>query len=250
VRTIDLNADVGESAGDDTALVPLITSANVACGGHAGDPDIMRETVALAVRHRVAVGAHPGYFDRDHFGRRPMEITNRQLVDLVLYQVGALDAIAAAEGARVVHVKPHGALYNQAEVDEDLAGALVEAVQTYPRQLRLYGRAGSAMERAARRAGLPFVPEAFADRLYRADGALAPRSQPGSVLEDLEAVAAQVRRLVQDGEVEADDGTHVRMAFETLCLHGDTPGAARLARGVRQVLTDLGVEVAPIGPVS
>jgi len=249
MRTIDLNADVGESAGDDASLIPLITSANVACGGHAGDPQTMRETMVLAVRHGVAIGAHPGYVDREHFGRRPMTLDEPQVVELILDQVGALDAIAAAVGAALVHVKAHGALYNQAEVDDRLARALVKAVLRYPRRLALVGRAGSAMEHAARAAGLPFRAEAFADRRYRADGALVSRSEPGSVLEDPNAVAAQVRRLVRDGEVETNDGSRIPVAFETLCLHGDTPGAARLARQVRQVLAELGVTVAPIGPV-
>lgn len=249
MRTIDLNADVGESAGDDASLIPLITSANVACGGHAGDPATMRATVLLAVRYGVAIGAHPGYVDRDHFGRRPMTLDEPQMVELILDQVGTLDAIAAAEGAAVVHVKAHGALYNQAEVDDRLARSLVNAVHRYPRRLALVGRAGSAMERAARAAGLPFRAEAFADRRYRADGALVSRSEPGSVLEDPGAVAAQVRQLVRDGEVETNDGTRIPVAFETLCLHGDTPGAARLAQQVRQLLAELGVAVAPIGPV-
>ena len=249
MRALDLNADVGEGTGEDAALIPLITSANVACGGHAGDPQTMRETVALAVRHGVAIGAHPGYVDREHFGRRPMTLDEPQLVELILDQVGALDAIAAVEGAALMHVKAHGALYNQAEVDERLARSLVNAVLRYPRRLALVGRAGSAMERAARAAGLPFRAEAFADRRYRADGALVSRSEPGSVLEDPDAVAAQVRRLVRDGDVETNDGSRVPVAFETLCLHGDTPGAAQLARQVRQVLAELGVAVAPIGPV-
>jgi UPF0271 protein len=228
--------------------MPLITSANVACGGHAGDPQTMRATVVLAARHGVAIGAHPGYVDREQFGRRPMTLDEPQVVELILDQVGALDAIAAAEGSVVVHVKPHGALYNQAEVDDRLARSLVKAVQRCPRRLALVGRAGSAMERAARAAGLPFRAEAFADRRYRADGALVSRSEPGSVLEDPGLVAAQVTRLVRDGDVETNDGSRIPVAFETLCLHGDTPGAVTLARKVRQVLADLGVAVAPIGP--
>jgi len=250
MRTLDLNADVGEGSQEDARLIPLITSASVACGAHAGDAGIMRETVALAVRHGVAVGAHPGYADREHFGRRPMHLAEDQLIDLVLSQVSRLDAIATSEGAVVTNMKPHGALYNQAEADEDIAAALVEAVRTYPRTLRLVGRAGSALERAARRAGVPFVPEAFADRRYRPDGSLAPRSQPGSLLDDPDAVAAQVRRLIEAHEVEADDGSRVPVAFETLCLHGDTPGAARLARRVRQLLTELGVTVAASPPLA
>lgn len=246
MRTLDLNADVGEGVGEDAALMPLITSANIACGAHAGDAETMRATVALAIRHAVAVGAHPGYYDREHFGRRPMALSRQEVIDLILDQVAALDRIASAEGATVGYVKPHGALYNQAEVDEDLAAALVAAVQAFPRRLRLYGRAGSAMERAAHQAGLTFAPEAFADRRYRRDGTLAPRSQPGSVLADPEAVAAQVNSLVQDQEVAADDGSRIRLAFETLCLHGDTPGAAQLAHRVRQVLAELKITVAPL----
>ncbi len=251
VRTLDLNADVGESfgpyqMGDDGAMMRLISSANIACGGHAGDPGVMHRTVELALRHGVVVGAHPGYPDLQGFGRRPMRLTEQEIVDLILYQVGALEAIARSQGSRLRHIKPHGALYNQAETDLSVAEALVKAVQAYGLPLRLVGRAGSAMERAARAARIPFAAEAFADRRYRRDGSLAPRSQPGTVLTEPEAAAAQVRRLVQDGRVEADDGTSLALTFETLCVHGDTPGAPRLAARIRAELEALKVRIEPL----
>jgi UPF0271 protein len=244
MRQLDLNADVGE--GDpraDAALIPLVTSVNVACGLHAGDAQTMRATVALAMRNGVAVGAHPGFNDREGFGRRRQQLTASEIRDLLLSQLGALDAIAHTEGTTLHHVKPHGALYNQAETDDALAVAIVAAIRVFDPTLRLVGRAGSAMERAARGASHPFLAEAFADRRYRADGTLLPRSEPGAVLADVEAVAQQVRALVTDGEVRASDGSRVEVSFQTLCVHGDTPGAATLARRIRQELDALGVSV-------
>jgi UPF0271 protein len=244
VRQIDLNADVGEGDPEaDEALLPLVTSANVACGAHAGDAHSMRATVALAIRDGVAVGAHPGYDDRTNFGRRPMQLSAEQIKDLFLSQLGTLDAIARAAGVVLRHVKPHGALYNQAESDDALAVSIIAAVRAFDPNLRLVGRAGSAMARAAATVGHPFTPEAFADRRYRSDGSLLPRSEPGAVLTDPHEVARQVRRLVTHSEVVASDGSHVPVAFETLCLHGDTPGSAVLAARIRQELRDLGVIV-------
>jgi 5-oxoprolinase (ATP-hydrolysing) subunit A len=244
VRQLDLNADVGEGEPEtDAALLQLVTSANVACGLHAGDAHSMRATVALALNQRVAVGAHPGYNDRHSFGRRPQQLTADEIRDLLLYQLGALDAIARVEGASLRHVKPHGALYNQAETDGALAVAIIAAVRAFDSNLRLVGRAGSAMARAAAADGHPFTPEAFADRRYRADGSLLPRSERGAVLTDPEEVAGQVRSLVTQGEVVASDGSHVPIAFETLCLHGDTPGAPVLAARIRGELRALGVSV-------
>lgn len=250
MRQIDLNADVGEGDPEtDEALLPLVTSANVACGLHAGDAQTMRATVAIAQRHGVAVGAHPGYDDREGFGRRPMQLSAAEIKDLLLYQLRALDAIARPAGVIVGHVKPHGALYNQAETDAALAVAILAAVRAFDPNLRLVGRAGSAMARAAATVGHPFTPEAFADRRYRADGSLQPRSEPGAVLSDPEEVVGQVRSLVTDGEVVASDGSRRPIAFETLCLHGDTPGSALLAARVRQELQALGVSVsAPRSP--
>ena len=203
----------------------------------------MRATVALAVNQGVAIGAHPGYDDRPNFGRRPMHLNVTEIKELLVEQLGALDAIARSAGAIVRHVKPHGALYNQAESDGELALAIIAAVRAFDHNLRLVGRAGSAMARAASSVGHPFTPEAFADRRYRADGALQPRSEPGAVLTDPEDVARQVRSLVTHGEVVASDGSHVPVAFETLCLHGDTPGSAALAARIRRELSGLGVTV-------
>jgi UPF0271 protein len=250
VRRIDLNADVGE--GDpqaDAALIPLVTSANVACGLHAGDTRTMQATVELAMAHGVAVGAHPGYDDRQGFGRRPMKLDAPALNDLLRGQLGALDAIAQAAGTVLHHVKPHGALYNQAETDNALAAAIIAAVRAFDPRLRLVGRAGSAMARAAAACGHPFTPEAYADRRYRLDGSLLPRSEVGAVLTDPDEVASQVRSLVTQGEVVANDGSRLPVAFETLCLHGDTPGSAALAARVRRELGALGVSVsAPRSP--
>ena len=244
MRVLDLNADVGEGLPDsDAALLQVVSSANIACGLHAGDAHTMRKTVALAVRQGVAVGAHPGFDDRDGFGRRPVELNPTELADLILYQLGALDAIAQAEGVALHHVKPHGALYNQAERDETMAHAIIAAIRLFDPELRLVGRAGSAMARAAVALGHPFTAEAFADRRYRADGSLVARSELGAVLSEPDDVAAQVRRLVTQGEVVSGDGTRVPVAFETLCLHGDTPGAEALAARIRQELGALGVSV-------
>ncbi|HVS05001.1 MAG TPA: 5-oxoprolinase subunit PxpA [Candidatus Dormibacteraeota bacterium] len=250
MRQLDLNADVGEGDPDaDAALLLLVTSANIACGRHAGDPRTMRTTVALAVRHGVAVGAHPGYDDRANFGRRSMHLSAADIKDLLVEQLGAIDAIARSEGSILRHVKPHGALYNQAETDDLVAEAIVAAVRAFNPNLPLVGRAGSAMADAAAAVGHPFTPEAFADRRYRPDGSLLPRSQPGAVLTDPEEVARQVRSLVTHGEVIASDGSHLPIAFETLCLHGDTPGSAALAARIRQELSALGVAVsAPRSP--
>src|SRR3984893_871517 len=250
MRQLDLNADVGEGQpAADAALLRLVSSADIACGRHAGDPETMRATVALAVQHGVAVGAHPGFDDREGFGRRTMQLSAAEINDLMLAQLGAHNAIARSEGAPLRHVKPHGALYNQAETDGALATAIITSVRAFDPDLRLVGRAGSAMARAAQVLGHPFTPEAFADRRYRPDGSLLPRSEPGAVLTDPDELGRQVRSLVTDGEVLASDGSRVPVAFETLCLHGDTPGSAVLAARIRQELGALGVSVsAPRSP--
>jgi len=248
MQAVDLGADIGESFGvyrygEDEALIPYLSSANIACGFHGGDPMVMQRTLRLAGRHSLAVGAHPGYPDLLGFGRRPMTLTADELEAVLLYQVGALAAMAAAEGLTLRHVKPHGAMYNQAEKDEAQARALARAMARLEPRLLLVGLAGSAMERAAQAEGIPFGREAFGDRAYAPDGTLAPRSRPDSVHSDPERAAAQVRSLVQDGGVRAFDGTTVAVAFDILCIHGDTPGAAQIARRIRQELDALGVRV-------
>ena len=248
---IDLNADLGESfgpwpMGQDAQLMPLISSANVACGFHAGDAGTMRKTVRLARAHGVAVGAHPGFPDLGGFGRREMSLTPQEIEDLVLYQIGALAAIAQSEGVRLQHVKAHGALYNMACQDETLAEAIAKAVRAFDPTLVLFGLPGSALLQAGLDAGLPVAAEAFADRAYHADGSLAPRSEPGSVIHEVDMVVARAVRMVCEDTVVASDGTAMRFEADTLCLHGDTPGAAVLAAAVRRGLEDAGVTVAPL----
>jgi UPF0271 protein len=247
---IDLNADLGEGfgawrLGDDDALLGVVTSANVACGFHAGDPVTMQRVCAVAADRAVAIGAQVGYRDLAGFGRRRMEIAPADLTADVLYQLGALDAFARVAGTRVRYVKPHGALYNTAADDPGQAGAIATAVAHYGGDLPLMGLPGSALAAAAREAGVPFVAEAFADRAYTAAGRLVPRSTAGAVHDDEATVVAQAVSLVRDGVVTAIDGTAVTVAVESLCLHGDTPGAVALATAVRAALEELGAELAP-----
>jgi UPF0271 protein len=250
--TIDLNADVGESfgdwrLGDDEALMPSVSSANIACGSHAGDPGVIRRTVALALAHGVAVGAHPGYPDLAGFGRREMALSATEVGDLVLYQVAALAGVAAASGARLAHVKPHGALYNRAARDEAAAAAIAKAVAAIDRHLVLFGLAGSRLLEAGRREGLRVAAEAFADRGYEADGRLRARDLPGALVTDPEAVVSRVMQMIESRTVVAVDGSMVTLEPDTICLHGDTPGAADLARRVRQGLEARGVRIAAPG---
>ncbi len=246
---IDLNADVGEgfgawSIGTDEALLAHVTSVNVACGFHAGDPSVIDRTVARAVSAGVAVGAHPGYFDLRGFGRREMRVPLAEVEADVLYQVGALAAFARAHGAPLTHVKPHGALYNQAADDGELARAIARGVARADPGLVMVGLAGSpSMRDAAAAAGLRFAAEAFVDRAYDARGRLVPRSQPGAVIEDAAAAAAAALRLAVDRSVVASDGSVVAVLADTLCLHGDNPRALELARAVREALAGAGVSV-------
>jgi UPF0271 protein len=250
---MDLNADLGEgfgrwTLGDDERLVPHLTSANLACGFHAGDFRVMEATVALCRRAGVAVGAQPGYPDLLGFGRRPMPFEPDEVESLVRYQVGALEAFCRSEGVEMQHVKPHGALYNQAAVDPALAASVARATARFSRDLLLYGLASSEpMAAAAAEAGLRFVPEAFADRRYEPDGTLQPRSEAGSLIADSAAAAAQAVSIATRREVVAHDGTSVPVEAESICCHGDTPDAAAIAAAVRSALTDAGVELAPFG---
>ena len=242
---MDLNADLGEGM-DDGPILPFLTSANVACGLHAGGPLTMERTVEQALSRGVRVGAHPGYPDRENFGRTAMELPMEEVRAIVLYQVGALDAFVRARGGRLWHVKAHGALYNRAARDAPLARAIAEAVRAYRSDLILVGLAGSTQLSEARAAGLRAAGEAFADRRYLPDGSLMPRSQPGSVLHDADAVADQALRIAREGRVIAADGSSVRVDAETLCLHGDTPGAVAMARAVRERLESSGVRIVPL----
>lgn len=245
---VDLNADVGESTGtrrygDDEGVMPHITSANIACGFHAGDPGVMRATVALARMHGVAVGAHPGLHDLAGFGRREMPISPHEVENLVAYQVGALAGIGAAQGVRLTHVKPHGALYNMAARDRPLADAIVRAMHAVDPALVLFGLANSELVRAAGDAQVAVASEAFADRGYLANGKLAPRGEPGGVVSDVDAVLARAAAMVVDQSVVAVTGERVRLTVDTLCVHSDTPGAAELARRLRAALQQAGITV-------
>lgn len=239
---IDLNADVGEGY-DDRALMPYLTSVNVACGGHAGDARTMADTVAAALELGNAVGAHPSYPDREHFGRREFALPFAAIEASVREQVGALAATAAAAGARLVHVKPHGALYNVAAREVAVARAVARAVRDVDPELRLIGLAGAILLEMASEMGLASAGEGFADRLYMADGSLAPRTLAGAVIVDPAAAAEQALRIARDREVVAADGTRVRIRAETLCIHGDTRGAPAIARAVRERLLNAGIEI-------
>jgi UPF0271 protein len=246
---IDLNSDLGESfgrwtLGDDEAMLDTITSANVACGFHAGDPTVLRRTCALAAERGVAIGAQVGYRDLAGFGRRFIDVEPAELTNDVLYQLGALEAFARVAGTRVRYVKPHGALYNAIVQHEAQAGAVVEAVRRYDPALPVLGLPGSAWLRLAADAGLPAVAEAFADRAYTAEGTLVARREPGAVLPDADVIAERCVRLVTRGEVVAVDGTVVAVEAQSVCVHGDTEGAVTIATAVRRALAGAGVTLA------
>lgn len=240
---IDLNADLGEGCAHDEALLALVSSANIACGWHAGDAKTMRQCVRWALAQGVAIGAHPSFPDREHFGRREMQLPPDEIVANLLYQIGALAAIVRAEGGRLAHVKPHGALYNQAVREPELAAALCEAVRLFDPALKFFGLAGSGMIDAARRAGLQPVEEVFADRAYHADGSLVSRTLPGALIEDEAQAWAQTLSLVRDKRVTAIDGRTVPVNAQSVCLHGDGPHALAFARRIRQRLEEEGVAV-------
>lgn len=245
---IDINCDMGEGFGNwpmgrDEALMSLVSSANIACGMHAGDPGTMCRTVALAGAHGVAVGAHPSYPDLVGFGRRAMDLTPGEVYETVLYQMGALEAMARAAGFRLHHVKPHGALYNRAAKDAVVAEAIVAAVLRYDSGLYLYGLSGSAMERAARKVGLPFCRELFADRRYLSDGSLMPRNRPGAVLEEADAAVAQVMGILKNGTVSCADHSVIPMEGDSFCIHGDGVHAVSFAEALRRAIEGAGIAV-------
>ena len=240
---LDLNCDLGEGAGQDASLMPLLSSVNIACGGHAGDETTMRATVALAKACRVSVGAHPGYEDRENFGRKEMALKAREVFELVSRQIAALKRITDEAGVVLTHVKPHGALYNLSARDPVTARAIAEAVRAASPELVLYGLAGGESIRAGQAVGLPVANEVFADRLYQLDGSLVPRSQPGSMHTTEETMIAQVIAMVERGLVHAQDGSLVAVQADTLCLHGDGPHAVSFAKTIRKVLIETGVEV-------
>lgn len=252
MKSIDLNCDLGESfgawqMGDDAALLPLVSSANIACGFHAGDPAIMQRTVALALEHDVAIGAHVSLPDLQGFGRREMRISTPDAYAITLYQIGALQGFTRAAGAALVHVKPHGALYTMAAGDRALADAIAAAVHDFDPALRLVGLAGSALIEAGRAHGLPVAAEAFADRRYTADGLLQPRGQPGAVIDEVEAAVAQALGIARDGKVATARGGLIALRADTLCLHGDGAHAVAVAQTLRAALKAAGLRIATPG---
>ncbi len=249
--TIDLNCDLGESfgvwpMGNDAAMIELATSVNIACGFHAGDADTMRKTVDLAKTYGVSIGAHPGYRDLHGFGRRPIVgLTSREIENLVAYQTGALQAIAAVAGHKVTHVKAHGALSNVACEDDTTARAIASAIKAVDPDLVFVVLANSRLVTAGEATGLPMVHEVFADRAYEDDGSLVSRRKPGAVLHDANDIARRVVRMIQSGEVTSITGKMIKMRMDTVCIHGDTPGAVEIARVLRKALKDNGIAVAP-----
>jgi UPF0271 protein len=247
---VDLNSDLGESygawkMGDDKAMLAIVSSANVACGFHAGDPLTVLATLREAAARGVAVGAHVSYPDRVGFGRRRMDVAPAELTADVIYQIGALQGLAAAAGTRVRYVKPHGALYNTIADDAVQADAVIAGIRAIDPSLTLMALAGAPILQRARAAGLRVVAEAFADRAYTPTGALVSRRDPGAVLHDPEEVAARMLRLATDGVIEAADGSELRLEAQSICVHGDSPAAVAMARSIRERLADAGVAIAP-----
>lgn len=241
---VDLNCDMGEGAGQDAALMPFITSANIACGGHAGDEASMRDTIRLALHHDVAIGAHPSLPDREHFGRREFPVLPDEVFEFVLGQTRALQRAATEAGARLAHVKPHGALYNMAARNTLLADAVVRAVYEVDPRLVVFALAGSALVRAAHGCGLAVAEEVFADRTYLADGSLTPRSRADALITDEGVAVAQVVAMVRDGRVRSIDGAEVPVRADTVCLHGDGSHAVAFATRLHRDLRAAGIELA------
>jgi UPF0271 protein len=245
MRTIDINSDLGEFADEmhlesDRRVLQHVTSANIACGFYASDPLTMTKSVRMAKEAGVAIGAHPGFPDRENFGRLPMDMSPEEVKAIVLYQVGALQAICQAEGVKLHHVKPHGALYNMAAKDEALALAITEAVAKTGEDLILFGLSGSLMEKAAKAKGVPFASEVFADRAYEDDGTLVSRSKPGAMIEDESLAISRMVRLMKEGVVESINGRDIPLAADTICVHGDSPKALAFARALREAMESLG----------
>jgi 5-oxoprolinase (ATP-hydrolysing) subunit A len=233
---VDLNADLGEGAGHDDELLALVTSANIACGFHAGDAETMRGSIEAARNRKVAVGAHPSLFDRENFGRKELPVKSDEVFDAVVYQLGIFQAIAEAANVRPNHVKPHGALYNMAMRDRELANAIGRAIAQIDPKLILFAPQNSELARAGTTNGLQIAPEVFADRNYLSDGSLVPRARPDALLHDPAEAATRVVRMLREGKVRSVDGVDVDVRAETICLHGDKPGAVDFARALKSRL--------------
>lgn len=249
MRRIDFNCDLGEDCGDDAAIIPFISSASIACGGHAGDDDTMRTTLRLCRDHRVAAGAHPGYADREHFGRREIPMSAAEIATLVQAQLSRLAGIARQEGVTLAHVKPHGALYNLAARDRQVADAIAAAVARFDRSLILFGLSGSQLTDAGAALGLRVAHEVFAERGYDDSGQLLRRGETGAVLETLDEAVAQARSLATQQRVATHGGRWIELRADTLCLHGDRPDAVAFARALREALAHDGVAIRALGDV-
>jgi UPF0271 protein len=253
VKQIDLNSDVGESFGNyklglDEAVIPLISSANIACGFHAGDPAVMKRTIAIAKDNGVALGAHPGFPDLIGFGRRSMDVSLEEIKDYITYQIGALQAFATAQGMKLQHVKPHGALYNMAVQNFDIWDAVAEAISALDSDLILFVLAGSGrkeLEAIGAKHGIRIAYEFFGDRAYNPDGSLVSRKEPGAVIHDHQFVAEKVLKMVTEGTVVCINDSEIEMAVDTICVHGDNPKAVQLVKNIRETLEAAGVEIAP-----
>lgn len=243
---VDLNADLGEGCAFDEALLGLVSSANIACGWHAGDAATMHRTVRWALERHVAVGAHPSFPDRENFGRSEMHLSDEEIYAGVMYQIGALAAMVRAQGGRLAHVKPHGALYNQAARDPALAEVIVNAVRDVDSHLAVFGLAGGELVKAARAAGLTAVEEVFADRGYNPDGSLVKRGTPGALIDDEDAALAQTLTMIREQRVRAIDGSWVPIRAQTVCLHGDGPHAVAFAQRIRSYLTAENIHIKPV----
>jgi UPF0271 protein len=241
--SVDLNADLGEGSGHDAELFELITSANIATGFHAGDSDTMHAAISGAMQHGVAVGAHPSFFDRENFGRKELKVPHEEVFDAVAYQLGIFQAIASAVGVRPNHVKPHGALYNMAVRNSNLADAIARAIESIDPKLILFAPDNTELARAGRAHGLQVAPEIFADRNYLNDGWLVPRTRPDALLHDPKEAARRVLRMLREGKVRSVEGSDVDVRGETICVHGDTPGAVEFARELRTQLESEGVRM-------
>ncbi|MDC3411991.1 LamB/YcsF family protein [Terrihalobacillus insolitus] len=249
--TVDLNCDMGESfgaykMGRDEEILDYITSANIACGFHAGDPSTMRKTVRLALEKNVGIGAHPGFQDLTGFGRRNMDITPQEAYDLVVYQIGALDAFVKSEGGKLQHVKPHGALYNMAAKNERLSEAIAEAIYKVDPELVLFGLAGGELFKAGEKVGLRSASEVFSDRTYQEDGTLTSRREPNALIKDHEMAVNQVIRMVKEGKVKSTQGGDVSIKANTICIHGDGPSALDFAKYISKALRNANINVAKI----
>lgn len=251
MKMVDLNSDLGESFGNykiglDEEVIKYVTSANIACGWHAGDPLVMEKTVEIAKKQGTSIGAHPGYPDLMGFGRRSMVVTPEEVKAYLKYQLGALMAFARAKGERIQHVKPHGAMYNTAAKDEDLALAIAEAIYEVDKDIILMGLANSEMIKAGKKIGLKVANEVFADRAYNADGTLVSRKLEGAVIHDTELAISRVVRMIKEGKVTTIDGQDIEIKADSICVHGDNPEAVEFVRKIREKLSDEGIEVTAI----